>query len=130
MFIRFVSGEVDPDSRVPAGLFHSLHLLKGSDEVPQYELDALREVQDWFEENLSSIPDYVSDYARAYEAVCWFKSTALSHLTHAWEMVEILERNDVLVWTIRSRDVGQIYYEDEAQVFARPTRNVRKLLRR
>jgi len=48
----------------------------------------------------------------------------------AWEMVEILERNDVLVWQIKGRDVGDIYYEDEAQVFARPKRAVRRLLRR
>ena len=130
MFIRFTSGELDPDARVPVGLFHSLKQLYWSDEVPTYELDALREIQNWFEENLTSIPDYLSDYWRCYEAVCWFKSTALSHLAHAWEMVEILERNDVLVWQIKAREVGHIYYEDEAQVFARPTRAVRRLLRK
>lgn len=130
MFIRFVSGEVDSDARVPVGLFHSLDQLYWSDEVPMYELDALREVQNWFEENLTSIPDYVSDYGRSYEAVCWFKSTASDHLARAWEMAGILERNDVLVWTIKSREVGVIYYEDDAQVFARPTRVVRRLLRR
>jgi len=54
----------------------------------------------------------------------------LNHLARAWEMVGILERNDVLVWVIKSPAVGDIYYEDEAQVFARPTRAVRRLLRR
>ena len=130
MFIRFTSGELDPDARVPAGLFHSLYQLQWSDEVPKYELDALRQIENWFDENLASIPDYQSDYWRSCEAVCWFKPTALRHLAHAWEMVEILERNDVLVWQIKARDVGDIYYEDEAQVFARPTRAVRRLLRR
>ena len=130
MFIRFVSGELDPDARVPAGLFHSLDQLYGSDEVPLYELDAVREVQNWFEENLTSIPDYVSDYWRSYEAICWFRSNASHHLSRAWELAGILERNNVLVWTIKSREVGVIYYEDEVQVFARPTRAVRRLLRR
>jgi len=60
-FIRFVSGEVDPDAHVPVGVFHSLDQLYWSDEVPTYELDALREMENWFEENLTSIPDYVSD---------------------------------------------------------------------
>jgi hypothetical protein len=54
----------------------------------------------------------------------------LDHVAHAWEMVDILERNDVLVWQIKARDVGVIYYQDDAQVFARPTRAVRRLLRR
>ena len=130
MFIRFASGELDPDARVPAGLFHALYLLQWSDEVPKYELDAVRQIENWFDENLTSIPDYVTDYWRSYEAICWFKSNASHHLSRAWEMAEILERNDVLVWTIRSREVGDIYYEDDAQVFARPTRVVRRLQRR
>jgi len=130
MFIRFASGEVDPDARVPTGLFHAIDQLYWSDEVPEYERDALREVENWFDECLVSLPDHLQEDCRFHKAVCWFKSTATAHLAHAWEMVEILERNNVLVWTIRSRDVGEIYYEDETQVFARPTRNVRKLLRR
>ena len=130
MFIRFTSGELDPDARVPAGLFHALYLLQWSDEVPKYELDALREIENWFDENLATLPDDLTDNWWSAEAVCWFKSNATKHLSRAWEMVEILERNDVLVWTIRSREVGHIYYEDDAQVFARPTRAVRQLLRR
>ena len=130
MFIRFASGEIDPDSRVPAGLFQSLYHLQWLDEVPRYELEALRQIENWFDENLASIPDDLLDYYRSYEAVCWFKSTALTHLAHAWDMVEILERNDVLVWQIKWSNVGDIYYEDDAQVFARPTRAVRRVLRR
>lgn len=71
MFIRFASGEVDPDACVPVGLFNALDQLYWSDEVPEYERQALREIEDWL-----------------------------------------------------------VYYEDEAQVFARPTRAVRRLLRR
>jgi len=130
MFIRFASCELDPDARVPVGLFHALDQLYWSDEVPRYELDALREIENWFDENLATLPDYLTEHWWSAEAVCWFKSNATKHLSRAWEMVEILERNDVLVWQIKGRDVGDIYYEDEAQVFARPTRAVRRLLRR
>ena len=130
MFIRFASGDVDPDARVRAGLFCALYQLCWSDEVPEYELDALKEIEDWFDENLASPPDALTDDWRYAEGVFWFKSSATNHLSRAWEMVEILERNDVLVWTIRSRNVGDIYYEDEVQVFARPTRSLRRALRR
>jgi hypothetical protein len=130
MFIRFASGEIDSDARVPVGLFHALHQLYWSDEVPRYEIDALRDIENWFDENLTTLPDHLFDNRWCAEAVCWFKSHATTHLSRAWEMVEILERNDVLVWQIKGRDVGHIYYEDEAQVFARPTRAVRRLLRR
>ena len=40
------------------------------------------------------------------------------------------ERNDVLIWTIRSRKTGYVYYEDEAQVFAEPFDDVRLMCRR
>src|SRR5262245_48055698 len=130
MFIRFASGDVDPDVRVRAGLFRALDDVCWTKELPDYELDALKELDDWFEENLVGLPDYLADYRFSIEAVCWFKSNASHHLSRAWGIVEILERNDVLVWTIKSREIGDIYYEDEVQVFARPTRKVRKLLRR
>jgi hypothetical protein len=130
MFIRFASGEVDPDARVRAGLFSALDLAYWSDEFPDYELVALREIENWFDENLDTPVKRLPDYWSYEEAVCWFKPNASQHLSRAWEIVEILQRNDVLVWTIKSRHVGQIYYEDQAQVFARPTRLVRRLLRK
>jgi hypothetical protein len=130
MFIRFTSGELDPDARVPVGLFNALDQLYWSDEVPEYERQALREIEDWFDENLACPETQLWDDGLSSEAVCWFKSNALAHLSHAWKMVQILERNDVLIWTIRSQEVGLVYYEDEAQVFARPTRAVRRLLRK
>ena len=38
-------------------------------------------------------------------------------------MVTILERNDVLIWTIKSPErPDTCYYEDEYQVFAEPYR--------
>jgi hypothetical protein len=40
-------------------------------------------------------------------------------------MITILERNDIFIWTIRSRKTGCVYYEDEAQVFAEPFDDVR-----
>ena len=61
-------------------------------------------------------------------AVCWFKPAAREHLARAWELVAILERNDVLVWAIKSPRVGYVYYEDDVQVFARPYDEVRRLL--
>jgi hypothetical protein len=37
-------------------------------------------------------------------------------------MVEILECNDIMIWTIRSPRVGYVHYEDDVQVFAQPLR--------
>jgi len=130
MFIRFVSSEIDEDSHVSAGLFCAARELSWTDGLPQYEFDALSELRDWFDEHLES-PIHHLPRTGCYErAICWFKPTAREHLARAWEMVTILERNDVLIWTIKSRRAGQIYYEDDAQIFAVPSADMRVALRR
>ena len=128
MFIRFVSGEIHERSHVSAGLFCAASGLRWFDGLPDYEFDALEELKDWFNENLDSPFDHLPRHGCYRPAVCWFKSTAREHLARAWELVAILERNDILIWTIRSPRTGYVYYEDAVQVFARPYDDVRRLL--
>lgn len=128
MFIRFVSGEIDERSLVSAGLFCAASELYWSDDLPDYEFDAIEDLRIWFHDNLDSPFDYLPRHARYRQAICWFKATAREHLAKAWELVAILERHDVLIWTIRSPRTGYVYYEDEVQVFARPFDDVRRLL--
>lgn len=130
MFIRFVSGEIDEDSRVSAGLFCAAFELRWSGGLPQYEFDLISELRDWFNIHLESPIKHLPRGFSYERAVCWFKATAREHLARAWDLVTILERNDVLIWTIRSRKTGYIYYEDEAQVFAEPFDDVRLMCRR
>ena len=126
MFIRFVSGKIDEDSHVAAGLFCAASELRTSHELPQYELDSLDELREWFNVSLESPLDYLPQRRRYDLGVCWFKSSAREHLAKAWELVTILERNDVLIWTVRSPRTGYVYYEDAVQVFAVPYYDLRR----
>lgn len=128
MFIRFFSGEVDERSHVPAGLFCAASDLSRSNDLPEYELDALLELRDWFNRHLDSPFDYLPEDIRYDRAICWFKSTARQHLARAWELIALLERHDVLIWTIKSRKAGLIHYEDDAQVLAEPFHDVWRIL--
>ena len=128
MFIRFMCGEIDERSHLAGGLFCAIERLESLDEVPEYELEAVGEVILWFNRHLRSPFHYLPEVPRYDPAVCWFKSTADEHLAKAWELVTILERNDILIWTIKARRIGLIHYEDEFQVFARPDRYVRHQL--
>ena len=125
MFIRFVSGEIDEYSHVAAGLFCAAAELRCSYGLPDYDYEALDELRHWFNVHLTSPFDYLPQHRWFDPAVCWFKSTATEHLARAWELVEILERNDVFIWTIKSPRTGYVYYEDQVQVFARPYADVR-----
>ena len=127
MFIRFFSGEIEQDSHVPAGLFCAASDLLSVDGLPEYECEAILDLRDWFNVHMRSPFDYLPHHVRYESAVCWFKSTAHEHLARAWELVEILERNDILIWTMKSQRVGYVHYEDSVQVFARPYDDVRRL---
>ncbi len=128
MFIRFVSGDIDERSHVSAGLFCAAYKLRRSERLPDYEFEALIDLRDWFNVHLNSPFDHLPHH-RCYEpAICWFKPNAREHLQRAWELVAILERNDVLIWTIRSPRTGYVHYEDDVQVFARPYNDVRRRL--
>ena len=126
MFIRFVSSDVDERSHVTAGLFCAAYKLRRSEYLPDYEFAALTELREWFNVHLNSPFDRLRHHRRHERAICWFKPTAREHLQRAWELVAILERNDVLIWTIRSPRTGYVHYEDDVQVFARPYDDVRR----
>lgn len=128
MFIRFVSGKIDEYSHVAAGLFCAAAELRSAPELPHYELAALVELREWFNVYLDSPFHYLPQHKRYDAGICWFRSTAREHLAKAWELVSILERNGVLIWTIRSDRTGKVYYEDAVQVFAKPCYDVRRRL--
>ena len=130
MFIRFISGEIDEGSRLSAGLFCAVSQLQDTNFIPLYEREAAAEIVRWFDQNLVSPFDYLPKGAHYDPAISWFKSTAYEHLAKAWELVTILERNDILIWTIKSHHTGTVYYEDEFQVFALPSVPVRRILKR
>ena len=129
MFIRFVCGEIDEDSHVAAGLFCAATEIWRFGYMPEYEHDALTELEGWFNVHLESPIKHLPRKFCYGQAICWFKSTAREHLARAWEMVAILERNDILIWTLKSDDIGRIYYEDEAQVFVAPASGRRRYRR-
>ena len=97
MFIRFVSGKLDEDSRVSAGLFCAAFDLSWADGLPHYESSALAQLEAWFDADLKSPTEHLPVDFSYERAVCWFKPTAREHLARAWELVTILERNDVLM---------------------------------
>jgi hypothetical protein len=130
VFIRFFSGKVDEDSRVAAGLFQSAYDVRESHWLPKYEIDAIEELENWFRDHLKSPFDYLPEHPRYDHSICWFKSVAREHLARAWEMASILERNGVFIWTVKTERPGRVHYEDEVQVFALPSPDVRLLLKR
>jgi hypothetical protein len=129
VFIRFVSGEIHECSHVSTGLFQTAFELMYDPLLPDDEYDLLRDLMDWFNEYLKGPSEYRLRAAwRLEQAISWFKPTAHKHLSRAWEMASILERNGVLIRMIKAKRTGYVLYEDEAQVFAEPFADIRRVL--
>jgi hypothetical protein len=129
MFIRFVSGEIDDDSHLSAGLFCTVSKLLDEVVLPDYEYVALMEPLRWFGLHLKVPFEYrLEPVWLAEQALCWFRPTAREHLYRAWEIVAILEERDIFIRTVRSHKTGYVLYEDEAQVLAYPFADLRRRL--
>ncbi len=130
MLIRFITTEIHDCSRVAAGIFVAAYELRDSGRLPFYDQEALTEALRWFEFYLKR-PYRFSRTMRPRQpvAISWFKSTATDHISKIWEMVAILENNDVTVRLIKTITPGYIVYEDEHQIVAEPYAEMCLLLR-
>ena len=129
MFIRFVSGEIHECSQVSTGLFQTAFELLDDPLLPRGDYIRLWELMDWFNRYLKGPSEYrLRSPWRIERAISWFKPTAHVYLARAWEMAAILERNNVFIRMVKAQRVGYILYEDEAQVFAQPFADIRRVL--
>ena len=103
-------------------MFQTAYDLLEDGTITEYERDALNQLFAWFDDNLKVPFDYrLRPRNKAKRSLCWFRSTAHEHIARAWEMVVILEENDIFMTQLKRREVGQILYEDQAQLLAYPS---------
>jgi hypothetical protein len=78
----------------------------------------LRGTLEWFNENLTrpGLPD------REGRSIFWFRDDAQAVVSRAWELIAILRDEGMGVCMRRTREPGQIVYEDDLQIAAIPNR--------
>jgi len=60
-----------------------------------------------------------NDYSKP-QAISWFRSSALKHISKMREYAEILQSHDVQVKQLVTERPGKIVYEDQYQIAAIP----------
>lgn len=118
--IRFVIDRKDEDSHVEQGIFQAAALALEWYQITGSDADQLGEVLSWFSDNLEKPTSLGRDKLR--RGICWFKTDATEHISRIWQMVEILERNEIYVKKVRTDKPGYVIYEDEWQLVAEPFR--------
>ena len=117
MFLRFAVTQIDEDSRKPRGVLAAAFALLDSCDLDIEESKRLRELLDWFDENLPGPPE--NFYAS--RAIFWFKSSARKSINRIWELVQMLRLHGYHIQVYKCRHLANVSYEDEYQVAAYPS---------
>jgi hypothetical protein len=122
MYVRFVTGQRNPKSDQPNGIFTALYQLKNQGELGDHEISWFRELEAWFNEHLAR-PQRLALSARPNtpeRAITWLKLSATDHVKRMRELASLLEHKDIPCQELRTDRPGYIVYEDEHQVAAVP----------
>ena len=128
MYLRFVVPENDEDSGREMGIFVDGGILNESGQLYDYEINIRKSLMLWFTNNLK-VPDIQALESNHYSnpnAISWFKSSAVTHISKMREYIEILKAHDVPVKQLITDRPGKILYEDEFQIAAIPFKDTFK----
>lgn len=123
MFLRFHISERDVVSHHMAGAFQAAWGLIDSTCLPEHEEAYLTDLICWFGVHLPRPRRLTAKGFPEGRAICWFRASATTCISKAWEIVSILERHDVRVYHTLTTRPGYIAYEDHLQVAAVPFRD-------
>lgn len=122
MFIRFVQPWRDEGSRAEAGFFRSAGWVLYNEEVDLWLREELWRELEWFEENLPKPERIVMVFKRRrpVHGICWFRPEADEAIDRARYIGWLMTEAGVPVAEIRTRDPGQLIWEDPMQIVAKP----------
>jgi hypothetical protein len=123
VFLRFVTTRISGYSHRPQGVLVASNSLLDSGALNPDEGKRLREIWDWFNTYLPRPPEsFVGG-----RAIFWFKSTATGSISQIWELVHLLRHHSYHVEVHKCRHLANIFYEDEFQVAAYPSKRDGKI---
>jgi hypothetical protein len=102
----------------PAGIFVAAGRVDDQETLHDASRGRLREVLDWFNDNLTVPALDTSDW----RCLFWFRSTSQPVIRRLWKLAYLLEDEGVFVTKVRTTEPGTIVYGDEHQVAAKPRR--------
>jgi len=124
MYLRFVVGEIDEDSRKELGVFHAVGNLRERGGLSPHEEELHDTLIEWFSRNLEKPTRFTTSKNRFCRknnrAISWFKDTAYEHIARVRSLMAILQDHGVHVRMLKADRVGYIVYEDEYQIVAEP----------
>ena len=117
MYLRFVAGIESESATKQHGLFTEIQYLKDDKLLLDYQYELVKEVFEYFNKNLPVPPYKKKNISKS--GVAWFKDSATSFISRMWDLVAILEQNEINVRVMKIEKPGMSLYEDDFQVVAK-----------
>ena len=118
MFLRFATTRIDEDSHRAQGVLVASYSPLESGNLSSDEWKRLRETLGWFNIHLPHPPKTFV----AGRAIFWFKSSAIECIGQIWELIYLLREHSHHVEVPKCRRLANVFYEDEFQVAAYPSK--------
>ena len=130
MLVRFVLPRMNPNTGARDGVFEAAYALRRAGTLKPGKHDRLDRLLDWFGDELAVPRRFNRTRSKGYfrrrtKGICWFKSSAIEHVSRMHRIAVILRQHGHHVTMIRTRRPGYVVYEDEHQVIAEPFRDLR-----
>jgi hypothetical protein len=128
VFVRLVTGAMDPDSRQPQGILQAAYELRGRSGLSGEVRKELAESIEWFQSRLPE-PDRLvrtrskGFYRRRPVAISWFKREATEFIERAEALGRVIAAHGIDVRRVETTHPGYVVYEDAFQVVTVPFRD-------
>lgn len=119
-FVRFVLLRTDSSSGKRQGILTAANELRRDGDLSGDEHRTLRLALEWFNDNVHSPECLESPEHR--RALSWFKASAKAPIEQMWGLAAILREHGLHIEMLTTTDPGNVVYEDDLQVVARPRR--------
>jgi len=109
---------------VHRGIFGPAYAVRRDKTYPQYLRIAVRDELLWFEDKLP-VPPRGRFQVRSKtwwrsQGICWFRSEAREMVRRAYGLRNLLAECDILISQLHTDRPGQILYQDDFQIIAKP----------
>src|SRR5688572_3786637 len=122
MYLRFITIFDKESGERETGIFQAAGYFAESGSLNPEDKEKLRELGKWFGKNLKR-PEKFSKSKKPHTentGLSWFKDTSSEYLKNMYDLKSILEKQDLIIEVIKSRNPGYIVYEDDHQIVVIP----------
>jgi hypothetical protein len=129
VFVRFVIRDTDEMSGYRQGFFTEAYRLRRERHLQADEHQKLDELLKWLGKNLD-VPKRFNrsrskgSWRRDTRGICWFKTGSTEHVSKAQQVAQIMRRNGIDIFELKSDRPGFLVFEDAHQIVAEPFSDV------